>query len=260
MKKLIITILCFCSITSFAQDGFFLQPIIGAGFTNMKHNDDNDHMTSGDYAFTFDGGVRAGYQAGKWRFNTGLGYLRTGTKIPITLTDALGNPIGTSYIRYRYSHLVLPITVGRTFSMTRKLSLTPSAGPEFSYNISSTEKDDFDGRVVHMSSSQFNGYYQRLSCFGLLEAALDYRVSPGLSLSLTPSFDYMLTNFAKTEDGAPFTTKEHPYVLLLNAGVKWAFAGKEKQPMEKMPMVRSSITATGYTLLPVTNTTPSKGQ
>lgn len=232
MKKILLTALCLFSIASFAQNGYFLQPIVGVGTGNINYKGSDNHMTSSNYALTFNTGIVAGYQAGSWRFNTGLVYLRTGATQPITMTDALGNPIGTYNVHYRYSHLVLPVMAGRTFRKAKKLSFTSSVGVGFSYNIGTSEESDFENNIIQMSSSRFNNEYHRFSCFGLLQAELDYRISSLLSISCAPAFEYMLTNMTKNADSY-YGYKEYHYTLLLNIGMKWQLPKKEKQPRKE---------------------------
>jgi hypothetical protein len=216
MKKTLFFVASLLGTSGYGQEGFFLQPVAGAGITNERRTATDYPVVNGSNAMSFDGGILAGYKAGRWIYSTGLVYLSTGTKIPITLTDALGNPISTSSITYSFSHLVLPLTVGRAFSLGKMLALTPSAGVSISYNMGASEKSAFDNSIIPMSAREFNDEYQQISCFGLLQAELAFKLSKALSLTCAPSFDYMLTNMTKSSYYA-----QHDYALLLNIGVRW---------------------------------------
>ena len=233
MKKAIfLSCLSLFKIAAFAQNGFFLQPVAGIGATNVSHTDYTGHASSDDYAVNFEGGLLAGYQAGKWVFNSGLIYLRTGSKAEITLMDALGNPIGTSYLHYRLNHLVLPLEVGRAFTLRKKLSLTPSIGVGVSYNISASDKDDIDHKVATIEAGSFNTYDGKFSCYGLVQAEFAWRINSTFDLTCAPTYNYMLTKmFLPQLD--PNVVYQHDYALLLNFGVKWHFAKKEKQTGSK---------------------------
>ena len=81
MKKLIAVILSFVCTASFAQNGLFLQPEVGGGFGNAdiapSRNSYVTHYNTQNI-FSYQGQMNIGYNAGKWQFITGVGYLRTG--------------------------------------------------------------------------------------------------------------------------------------------------------------------------------------
>ena len=229
MKKMLLSFACVLCTPAFGQDGFFLQPVIGAGITNIKRVGAYNQTGNGN-DISFDGGILAGYRAGRWIYSTGLVYLRTGTKLPITIVDGLGNPIGSSSIIYRFSHLMLPVTAGRSFRMSKRLSLTPSAGVGISYNISESEKNSLYNVTTHMPASEFNNAYHQFGFFGLVQAELAYKVSKAVSITCAPSFDYMLTNMAKPPDFIQPNYVQHNYALLLNVGIRYQPHRKEKHP------------------------------
>ena len=238
MKKILFPgYLSLCSITAFAQNGIFLQPVAGIGAANVSHINYTMNAASDHYAMNFDGGLLAGYQAGKWVFSSGLIYLRTGSKAQITLTDALGNPVSTSYMYSRYNHLVLPLEVGRRFALGKKLSITPSVGAGLSYNISASEKDDVDNEVTQIPSGASNTYTNTFSWYGILQVKLAWRVNSTFDLTCAPTFDYMLTRMTWPQQD-PLNNNsivyQHDYTLLLNFGVKWHPVKKEKHTLPGM--------------------------
>ena len=229
MKKfLFISCLILCSISVIAQTALYLQPVAGIGVANVNHVSYTGQSTADDYAINFDGGLLGGIYAGKWVFSTGLLYLRTGSKLPVLLVDALGNPAGTTYLHYRLDHFVVPLMAGREFTIGKKLSLTPSAGIGASYNISASFKDDFDHRVTQVSPGSFNTYSNHFSCYGLVQAALAWRISSTVDFTCTPTFNYMI-NRMKLPQYNEDVVYQHDYSLLLNMGIKWHI-GKMQKP------------------------------
>jgi hypothetical protein len=225
MKYTLIITLCFVSSAAMAQTGFFLQPVAGIGLTNVSHVDFTSQTHSDDYDLNFDAGVLAGYCHGKWVFTTGLQYLRTGSKVPLTITDPIGNPSGTAYIHYRYSHVVLPLEVGRVFAIGKKLTITPSAGVGLSYNTGAEIKDKIGNRVVDIPVEGLNSYKNGTGCYAIAQAGLAWPVSPQLAITCAPVYNYMLTRMIFQQMSAN-AVWDHDYSLMLNIGVKWQFAKK----------------------------------
>lgn len=228
MKKvLFLSCLSLCSISAFCQSSIFLQPVAGIGAANVNHVYYTGQATSDDYAINFDGGLLGGFYTGKWVFSTGLLYLRTGSKVPVALTDPLGNPAGTSYLHYRLAHFVLPFTAGRAFAISKKVSVTPSAGIGLSYNISASFKDDIDHRIFRIQPGVSNNYENSVTCYGLFQAEFAWRMSSAFDLTCAPAFNYMLNRMFLPQF-SPDVVYQHDYSLLLNLGIKWHFAKKEK--------------------------------
>ncbi len=233
MKKILfLTCLSIGSMAVFAQNTFFLQPVAGIGAANVSRVDDRMRATSDDYAINFDAGLMAGYRAGKWVLSTGLVYLRTGAKEQAMLMDLAGNQVGTTYIHYRYNHLMLPLEVGRRFALGKKLTLTPSAGAGLSYNISASEKDDFENRISHVPKATYNNYTNTFSCYGLVQAELAWRINAAFDLTCAPAFNYMVSNMIWPQL-EPNTVFQHDYTLLLNFGVKWHIPKRDNRAGNK---------------------------
>jgi hypothetical protein len=91
MKKLLLTLCCASSISSFAQDGFSLQPQVGIGLGTRYVHGYKDFKC----AFIFDGILGMVYQHKHLVLNTGIGFLKTGYMVHIDYTDALGNVIAS---------------------------------------------------------------------------------------------------------------------------------------------------------------------
>ncbi len=232
MKYTLLVTLCFISITTKAQTGFFLQPVAGIGAANVRHVDYTGQTHRDDYDINFDAGALAGYQRGKWIFTTGLLYLRTGSKTPFTLTDPYGNPTGKSWFQYRYSHLVLPLEVGRIFIIGKKLTLTPSAGLGLTYNTSGVIKADIGNKVIDIPVAGLNSYKNGTGCYALAQAELAWPITSKLAITCAPAYNYMLTRMI-FQQSSPDAVWDHDYSLLLNIGIKWHFAKSGKDARKK---------------------------
>ncbi len=227
MKHTFIIALCFISITVRSQPGFYFQSFAGPGAANISHVDYTSHTWSDDYTVNFDAGAMVGYQLDKWIFTAGLEYLRTGSKVPFALTDPLGNPAGTAWIHNQFSHVVLPLEVGRLFKIGKKLAFTPFAGVGLSYNISASQKDDFNNEIHHIPGGISNTYTGGTGVYGLAQAELAYPFTPHLSVTLAPTFNYMLSRMIFPQFN-PNTVWDHDYSLLFDIGVKWQFQKQKK--------------------------------
>jgi len=149
MKSLFTLVLCLCSGSLFAQNGFFLQPVIGGGvgnvhWTNVQPLPYNSHQSN---IFSYQGTLEVGYRSRKWEFITGLGYFKTGYAGPdIFWTYSMPNTgcvigsedyypsLGTS-ITYN-PHIILPVKVGyQLFHLSKRLTFVPYIGAEIAYNL-----------------------------------------------------------------------------------------------------------------------------
>src|ERR1035437_4216204 len=106
MKKLFIIILCFCSILSFAQNGFFIQTEFGKGFSKarVEYISYTGDMSEYKKIVSYGGQVDIGYQIGKWQLISGIGYLQTGVNMQgeANLVDVFNkyNPDWAFYNKY----------------------------------------------------------------------------------------------------------------------------------------------------------------
>ena len=220
MKKILLLLACFGSMTLYGQNGFSLEPQVGVGISNVKTSGPADpHSVS-----VFDGLLGVGYRYNHFVVSSGIGYLRTGYKVNITFTDALGNPISTVGAYTYFNHLVVPVSVGRELELSKQLSLVPTVGASVSYNMSARETTfDMNGRAYmkHVPSEEFDNSYKPLSVFAKLQIGVDYKLSTRMSMTLAPVVNYMLSNIAVQHSGAPVKEVQNNYAFLLNAGVKW---------------------------------------
>jgi hypothetical protein len=236
LKKYLLLILCLCSAASYAQNGFFLQPEIGAGFSNTI-------WKPGIYPqqvsiFSYRAGMDIGYKTGKWQFITGLAYLRTGVKVLSGTIYYFENneyllPIITppENITDYNPHILVPLKIGyEVLRFSDKLSLTALLGAEISYNIQRT----FLTQVTVMpgtypvnkdveSRQDFNRSGNNSGTMGLAQVNLEYKLNNRVSLTGGPSFQYMFSSMLNFRN-------EYDYALLMNIGLKWNFKKERQRP------------------------------
>ncbi len=233
MKKLIITIACMSGIAAFAQDGFFLQPEMGAGNAIIKDGYPvginpgyyADRMSPVKNVFSYRANVLAGYKSGHWSMTTGISFLRTGYHED-NLELSTGGWYG--YWNYKvtqyYYHLSVPFTAAYEIKAGRRFSVSPAMGVAMSYNVSSSQTMDLTNFQVTnpdekhtLTNSEFNKQYHRISGWGILKVQAEYRLSERVTIICGPEAQCMLTSFQKHSDVN--ATRNHAYTF--NAGVTW---------------------------------------
>jgi hypothetical protein len=235
MKKLFITLLSLCSVASFAQNGFFLQPEIGTGFSNTSWRPSSS-VSSYDgqkSVFSYQGQVDIGYKAGKWQFITGFGYLRTGVKLSqgtiadfnnyalVFFENASFTQLYAAEITDYNPHYVIPVKIGyEVHRFSKKLSLTPLIGAEFTNNLPRTFV--FTGSQKEKESKDdFTYNCNKYGVTGLVQLNFDYRINNRYDLSFGPSAHYMFTSELNFKD-------QHDYAVLMNLGLKWSFKSRKQ--------------------------------
>jgi hypothetical protein len=229
MKNLFITLFCCWSTVAFAQNGFFLQPEIGAGMTNANWKPTSSVASYPGQSpiFSWQGQLDLGYKAGKWRFITGLGYLRTGVNLKQGDLSYFYNYVFVQEINPLYTafshgitdynpHYIVPVKIGyevRRFS--NRLSLTPLIGAELTRNLPRTfligEKTK-----QHETPEDFINAGNKNGITALLQLNFEYKVNSHYDLTFGPSVHYMYTSELNFKD-------EHDYAFLMNLGLKWNF-------------------------------------
>ena len=234
MKTFLFTLFCFCGTVSLAQNGFFLQPEIGAGVSNSTF----EPFSPAGYpeqlnVFGYQGQVDLGYRAGNWQFISGIGYLRTGVTIAqgsvgiFYGTAGEGTSIETlapEKVTDFNPHLVVPVKIGyRAIRFSKKLSFTPFVGAEFLYNMPRTfvvgsvsNNTKSEESKYKESQQEFDGVGNRFGVAGLVQLCFEYQLNDRYDITAGPSLHYMLTselNFAPEQD----------YAVLMNVGLKWNF-------------------------------------
>jgi hypothetical protein len=223
MKNILSLALCIACSVAYGQNNFFLQPQIGVGGSNTK-----EITYSGTQKYksvlAYDVRLDVGYDINNIVITSGIGYMRTGYKLPFTLTDPLGNVISSTYIYWYFNHLMLPLHAGYKLKPGKKLAILPTIGTDFSYNISAQEtpvKYLSTKKVKTISAAEFDRTYNRLSVFGFVQVSFEYNISSKLSITCAPAFDYMFTNLLQVPANNYYTARQHNYAYVLNAGIIW---------------------------------------
>jgi hypothetical protein len=231
MKTIYAALLCFLTHTAFAQDSWYVQPCVGFGISNLKQN----IVPSGNYkpVLAFDAAIGVGYRRGALEFASGVSFMRTGARTPLTFEDANGMALFTSDFHFYFYHAVIPLTVGYRVLIADKFTFLPRVGVDITYNTGAKETlvgypGTDSGKLVSIPSAMFDASFHRFSVFGMVQAGLAYKVSPKIEITGGPSFQYMLTNMFKTQPSAPLSPVQHNYALLMDAGLRWYFTGAAK--------------------------------
>lgn len=232
MKKAFVVALLLSTLSATGQNGPFLQPYAGVGLTNFRNYDGAEYTNSKD-AFAFDFGAIVGIEHNRWQFFTGLAYMRTGARIALTEYDALGNPIGTIYDKLFFNQFGIPLGVGRKFSVGKKLAIIPSLEFTPTCNLSARESEFPGGPMESVTGNNFENDFNRISLFGGIRVAFSYPLKPGLSLTVTPLYQYMFTNILNTGNSADNATL-YCRALTLNFGIRTNF-GRAKKPARAKP-------------------------
>src|ERR1035437_544072 len=232
MKKLMITLLSFCSTLSFAQNGFFLQPEIGGGFSNTCWQPFKTTGYPGQTSiFSYQGQVDIGYKAGIWQFITGIGYLRTGVNLQHGSLSDFNNYIWfifdeNLFVPYSLAitdynpHYIIPVKIGyEVHRFSKRLSFTPLIGAELSENLPRTFVFDHNPKQPE-SKDAFNYNCNKYGIIGLLQLNFEYRLNNRYDLTAGPSIHYMFTSELNFKD-------QHDYSVLMNLGVKWNFKNRK---------------------------------
>lgn len=216
-----------------AQQGFFIQPQLDLGVTNMRYRASGFAATfrpTHNKDLGYAAGIGAGYQFRRWNIQTGLGYMRTGYRFPVYLVDEKNFQIVASGNVYKWNqYVLLPVTVGYRMPLTKRFALEPLAGGELSYNLGEWSKTTLPGlgEVRKTPSAYFNESFPRLSVFGKAALTLRYSITPRIGIHAGATGRYMLTNFVKQEAvAAGSAVYMHPWLLSGSAGVSYQFVRK----------------------------------
>lgn len=188
----IIAVLLF-SYNGYAQSGFFIQPQVGTGLTELSGNVFSKGFAD-KKALALTGGVQIGKTAGHWRISTGLEMLETGCIFINTYIYPHSTPYGWNST-LRNLHLLLPLKAGYEIKMG-KLSLVPSLGVAVAYNLKSVV-------IFHNKESKqtevFNDpiAYKDFSGFGIGDISIVRKVNNRISLLGGISYYQMFTNNLK---------------------------------------------------------------
>ncbi len=227
MKKLIIALLLGSSMPAFAQNGFYLQPEAGLGFTNsqVKLNEAGmwQYGAGPSKGFsTYNGRIGIGYQYNNWQFSTGIDFLRTGYSINYYTGDFISVLNNDTHIDYSFA---LPLKVGYQIHCCKHFFITPSAGVDVAYNYSERFTEDAlyalnNGPVRTqdklLKGSELAKNDNLLGLWGNAQLRIGYKVNTRLNVIAGPEVQYMLTSM--TNGSLP---SQRNYCYSFNAGITW---------------------------------------
>jgi len=220
---LLLIVVCAC-LQGKAQN-VYIQPEAGCGITNahIKDNQFPPISTSGIGTYHFQ--VSIGKSFGRVVLCTGLSYLRTGFGLNIVESGYISTlGYGTNY--WYYYHLTLPLYAGYTFNIGKTIKLVPAIGPEVSYNLSGVVQKE--GSQTTTNVNNVGEYYHPMSIFAAARVNAEFCWSKQFSIVIAPEALYSLTNMAKTPGHMNSPEKQHDHAYLLNAGIKWRLAKRDK--------------------------------
>jgi hypothetical protein len=229
MRYTLLLVLGMISLSSFAQQGFFLQPTAGIGMANARIKDYTYPYTSTSVALVplkpavaFDVQATVGYQYKHLLLATGLGYMQSGYAEDITYTSVLGNPIGNGSVKQYIEHIALPMSIGYRIGNGR-FSFVPVVSNIFTRNYRAREvATDLTGNRISRTAPihSNDGFYKAYSVWARVQTDFVYMISPRLAVMLSPSVTYMLTNLEHHYVGLKYPTY-HDYNLCISGGLKW---------------------------------------
>jgi hypothetical protein len=235
MRKLLITFLCLYSTQSFAQNGFFLLPELGAGMSNTswKPQASVASYPGQNSIFSWQGQLDLGYKAGKWQFITGLGYLRTGVNMKNGDENEFNNykfvpadinsvwPLVVPGVTDYNPHYIVPVKVGyEMHQFNNKLSFLPVIGAEFTNNLPRTFAVGHNPKQAE-SQDDFTYNCNRKGITAMLQLNFEYIVNRHYDFTFGPSVHYMYTSELNFED-------QHDYAFLMNLGLRWNFKARKQ--------------------------------
>ena len=231
MRQLIFIILVFATIQGSAQN-IYIQPEIGYGITNAHIKDYYSTPLSTSSVGSYHYQISVGKTLGHLVWGTGLSFLRTGFEHTVSnIPDPYGSTAQYGKYNWYFYHLALPLYAGYTFSVGKRIRVTPAIGPEIAYNIGGSVQQPGEQTTNHVDD--FTANHNTLSIFGMARINVAFRLSKQLSIVLAPEALYMLTNFYATPGNIAGSATQRNYAYLFNACIKWRFAKKETAPKKK---------------------------
>ena len=228
MKKTFLFILLLNNLFTYAQNGFFLQPIVGIGAGGGSYTDINHNEYKTKLVPVYDAQLGIGYQFSHLMINTGIGYMRTGLRYI---------DVGLSYTMYAtvyYNHLVVPVAFGYRFHNGKKSFITPILGVDLTYNYSGrqtayTQAGVNWNKTMPISEPFFKSVYRPNTWFGVVQLKFDHSLTSRLNIMFMPTINYMFSNMQNYYQSKPQYPNQHNYAVLLNMGIKYTFTKSHKE-------------------------------
>lgn len=223
MKNILSILLIVFSTSVFAQKGFYIKPVIGAGITDVDYWREYRNINKLDdvNGLTYKVMVMGGYQFKKLRLEFGLGYLsvRNGyDHAPFSYIDNFGIPASTVYadVRYTSSYLAIPVQVAYAFNINDKFDLQPQLGLSLNYNLntkaSGSEYDLAGKKLKEYPTMNFK--YKTTELAGNAGIMLNYKLTNKLTLFAGPALTYFIANIENMR-----VYKATTYCVMIDAGI-----------------------------------------
>lgn len=240
MKKVLFVALCACGFTSFAQDGFFLQPEIGIGAANAHVRSPsygyNTYNSSEPKSFTtYTGQIGVGYQHNNWSINTGVGLLKSGYKWNYLGGDFVTTYVTESHIDY---HISVPLTVAYQVNISKLFFITPAVGGAVSYNYA--ERYTYGEGVYRnqpqqvtsrlLQGSELAKQDHTTSVWGILQVRAGYKLNDRLSIVAGPEGQFMTGSILKDNNNY-----QKNYAYTFNAGAIWHLGKGAAKGTSRLP-------------------------
>jgi hypothetical protein len=228
MQKLASILLCFISITSFSQNGFYLAPEIGVGHTNALVNSPQAptwpiySIGKPEGFTTYTGQLGIGYHFNNWNLTSGIRYIKAGYAVSYATGDFI--TIYTKEIR-KDNHIAIPLVLAYQFNFGKHFFFAPGVGGEISYNYSERvttyetfhpgDKGPASGNEV-LKGSKFEQEHHVAGIWAIAQAQAGYKINTRLAAVAGPQIQAMLTSVVNRNDDY-----QKNYVISFNAGVVW---------------------------------------
>ena len=218
MKRVLLCCLCFVSISAFAQNGFFLEPGIGLGVTNVRTSSPPDpypfqYGAVGWYnrtnvIFSYNPSLLIGYKHKGWTLTTGISFLKTGYKEDQLYFIDLGTNEPNDKITEFYYHIMVPLIFSEQFNIGKHFFIRPGFGFALSYNTTAIEKVEETGVYYYagagknqpLTRDEFDKVYFRFIGWEILRLQAGYKVNDRLNIIAGPEYQFMLSSFLKDND------------------------------------------------------------
>jgi len=214
MYKYLFPLFIMCSVSTFAQKGFFIKPNIGSGITSTRMLTTTPRKIHGTTA-----GIQLGYSFSRLRLGIGAAILNTGFCLKNLAFESGYNPqTGTATETFdyttRFNDLLIPISVGFTIPTRGKLAIIPEVSFAPSFTLRNTSKFEYQpsGDITRNTTTHIAN---RFTTFGIASVNLVYNITPHIGIFLSPTYYRSFNNVLKARPG--FTM----YAITANAGVIW---------------------------------------
>lgn len=224
-KLIVYSLFILVPLSSYGQNGLFVNPYVGAGFTDIitKGSITNAQKTVSTTGGNI--GVNIGYSLGRLRLTTGISFLSTGNETEdMVIFQNLNAPYeyDSGRISYMYRHITVPVKVGYTV-LSRKVSFTPELGIMPTYTLGQwarfNSQSGNQGRTEKMSPNAYSTLFNKISVFGTLDILMAIHFNDKFALSISPAYYYMLTNLQKLKGPIIGVASQRHYAAMLNIGV-----------------------------------------